>query len=235
MTTKKQAQLLTEAPAEKKAASLTKTQAHIQYRLQDGTLVPGVTTILSILAKRELLDWAWRCGREGLDYREVRDIAGDIGTLAHYLITCHLKGETLDISEYSPVEVERAKNCLAKYQRWEREHPISPVMIETPLVSEEFKYGGTLDLFAEYNGEFILIDFKTGKAIYDEYLCQLAAYRKLLEEQGWPVANARILRIGTDEDEGFEERIRTNLDNEWQRFWHCLEFYRLQKVSREGH
>lgn len=207
----------------------TKTQAHIQYQLKDGAFVPGVTTVLGILAKNALIHWAWNLGREGLDYREVRDSAADVGTLSHYLIMCHIKGETPDTSEYSPTDLEKANNCLAKYLRWEKEHSISPVMVEAPLVSEEYRYGGMLDLFAEYDGEFILVDFKTGSAIYDEHLYQLAAYWKLLEEQGWPVANARILRIGTDEDEGFEESIRTNLDNEWQIFTHCLEVYRLQK------
>ncbi|MBW1732220.1 MAG: hypothetical protein JRJ75_15285, partial [Deltaproteobacteria bacterium] len=183
MTANRQPQLFTEGttnqdmdqpavPAEKKASSLSKTQAHIQYKLADGTLVPGVTTVLNILNKPALVQWAWDLGRQGLGWREVRDSAGDIGTLAHYLIMCHLKDEVPDkvpdISEYSRVDIEKATNCLAKFKNWLKEHPISPIMIEMPLVSEEYKFGGTLDLFAEYNDEFILVDFKTGKSLYDE-------------------------------------------------------------------
>jgi hypothetical protein len=224
-----QPQLITEAPAEKKAPPLSKTQAHIQYQLADGTPVPGVTTVLnSVLAKPALIQWAWELGRQGLDWKEVRDSAGDVGTLAHYLIMCTLKGEAPDTSEYSQADIQKANNCLAKFKSWLKEHPVSPVMIETPLVSEEYKYGGTLDLFAEYNGDFILVDFKTAKAIYDEYFYQLAAYRHLLEEQGWPVANARILRIGRDESEGFEEVVRTSLETEWEIFLRCLEIYKLR-------
>jgi predicted RecB family nuclease len=141
---------------------------------------------------------------------------------------CTLKGEAPDTSEYSQADIQKANNCLAKFKSWLKEHPVSPVMIETPLVSEEYKYGGTLDLFAEYNSEFTLVDFKTGKALYPEYLYQVAAYRQLLQEQGWPVASARILRIGRDESEGFEEVIRTNLETEWQIFLRCLEIYRLR-------
>jgi predicted RecB family nuclease len=140
---------------------------------------------------------------------------------------CTLKGEQPDTSEYSQADIQKANNCRAKFRNWLKEHPISPIMIETPLVSEEYKYGGTLDLFAEFNSEFILVDFKTRKALYDEYFYQLAAYRQLLHEQGWPVANARILRIGRDEDEGFEEVIRTNLETEYQIFLKCLEIYQL--------
>jgi hypothetical protein len=224
-----QPQLITEAPAEKKAPPLSKTQAHIQYQLADGTIVPGVTTVLnSVLAKPALIQWAWELGRQGLDWKEVRDSAGDVGTLAHYLIMCTLKGEMPDTSEYSQADIQKANNSLAKFKSWLKEHPISPIMIETPLVSEEYKYGGTLDLFAEYNGEFTLTDFKTGKALYPEYFYQVAAYRQLLQEQGWPVASARILRIGRDESEGFEEVVRTSLETEWQIFLRCLEIYRLR-------
>lgn len=220
-------------PAPKEVEVLTNTKAHRPCQLQDGTIVPSVTAALGILNKGEQLqNWIWECGRQGVDYREVRDAAGRVGTLSHYLITCHLKGEVPDTSEYSTPDIEKAKSCLTKYQRWESAHPLSPVMIEAPLVSEEFRYGGTLDLFAELAGEFILVDFKTGGAIYPEDFSQLAAYRKLLEEQGWPVANARILRIGADQDEGFEEKIKTSLDREFKIFQHALEIYRLQSEAR---
>lgn len=200
---------------------------HRPYHLADGAIIPSVTTILGVLDKPGLPHWAWECGKEGLDYREVRDAAGRVGTIAHYLIACHLKGEEADYL-IPPDEADKAERCLRKYLAWEKEHPLSPVMIETPLISEEFRYGGTPDLLAELNGEFVLVDFKTGGAIYDSYFYQVAAYRQLLTEQGWPVASARILRISAD-DSDFEEVVKTNLDVEWQIFQHCLEIYRLQK------
>lgn len=209
------------------------TQAHAPYRLQDGAIVPSVTTVLSILDKPGLPYWAWECGKQELDYREVRDAAAHVGTIAHYLIACHLKGENADISQFFPDEADKAESCLEKYLRWGKEHSLTPVMMETPLVSEVFRYGGTMDLFAELDGKFALIDFKTGKSIYPVMLYQLAAYWKLLEEQGWPVANARILRIGADEDGDFEEVIRTSLDRDWKIFRHCLEIYRLQ-LKKDG-
>jgi len=199
---------------------------HAPYYLADGTIVPSVTTVLGILDKPGLPYWAWELGQQGLDYREVRDSAGRVGTIAHHLIACHLKGETPDYFAV-PVEVERAQKCFEKYLRWEKEHPISPVMVETPLVSEEFRYGGTFDLLAELDSEFVLIDFKTGGGIYESMFYQLAAYWKLLTEQGWPVSSARILRMNADYDD-FEEVIRTSLGREWKIFTHCLAIYRLQ-------
>lgn len=78
-----------------------KTKIHTVYKTADGKRVPSVTTILGILNKPALLDWAWRMGCEGQDYKAVRDNAGDIGTLAHYLILCHLKGEKPETQDYS--------------------------------------------------------------------------------------------------------------------------------------
>jgi len=225
--------------AEKSAAGnlqvnkeLVPASTHQHYHLEDGAIVPSVTTVLKVLDKGEgLTYWAWNLGKQGLDYKEVRDSAARVGTLAHSLIANHPKGAPGPGSGgYSPAEVTKSEKCMVNYLKWEKEHSISPVMIETPLISEEFKFGGTPDLLAEYNDEFILIDFKTGGEIHDSMFYQLAGYRQLLEEQGWPVANARILRLPANDD-NYEEVIKTNLDVEWQIFLKCLEIYRLRDLG----
>ncbi len=210
-----------------------KTKIHTVYKLADRTRVPSVTTFLGILGKPALLDWAWRCGCEGLDYKAVRDQAGDIGTLAHYLILCHLKNETPDTSEYSAQNIDKAKTCFLKYLEWEKAHTVKSILVEMPMVSELFRFGGTPDYLAYVDDVITLVDFKTGKAIYEEHFYQVAAYRKLAEEvTGHKITNARILRIGRDESEGFEERVMGDLSKEWQIFTHCMAIYRLQRKER---
>ena len=184
-----------------------KTKTHIRYKNQAGKIVPGATTILGILNKPALVPWAWKLGTEGVDYRRYVDDKAEIGTLAHYLILCHLRGQEPDLSDYSQNQIDQAENAFLSYLEWEKSHPIEPILIETPLVSEVYQYGGTLDLLAKVNGSSWLIDFKTGKGIYPEMLYQLAAYRWLLRENGYGVDHARILRIGRDETEGFEEKV----------------------------
>jgi len=211
-----------------------KTKIHTVYKTQDGTRVPSVTTALGVLNKPALLQWAWQCGIDGLDYREVRDNAADIGTLAHYLILCHLKGEQPNTEDYSAADIDKAENCLIKYYDWEKENPIEAVMVETPLVSEQYRFGGTIDCLARLNDELILIDHKTGKGIYPEMFYQLAAYRQLLLENGHAITSARILRIGRDDSEGFEQRVMTDLSKQWKMFEHCLAIYRLQSEIKRG-
>ena len=208
---------------------MEKTKIHTVYKAAGGKRVPSVTTILGVLGKPALIHWAWKMGCDGLDYREVRDDAASVGTLAHYLIMCHLKGIEPDASEYSEQDVNRAENCLIKYWDWEKGHKIEPILVETPLVSEEFGYGGTIDFFGNIDGQPTLVDHKTGKAIYDDFFFQLAAYEQLLAEAGYNWEVTKILRIGRDEDEGFEERSVGKLDKQWEIFLACKKIYELKK------
>ena len=206
-----------------------KTRIHTVYKTQEGKRVPSVTTILGILNKPALLTWAWQCGVDGLDYRSVRDDAAGVGTLAHYLIMCDLKHEKADISEYSPQDLERAENCLLKYWEWEKQNKPQPILIEQALVSEKLGFGGTIDCLAKVGNEFWLVDYKTGKAIYPEMIYQLAAYKALLSEHNHIINQARILRIGRNDTEGFEEKQFINLDRAFELFLCCKRIYELQK------
>lgn len=208
------------------------TRIHTIYRKADGTRVPGVTTYLGVLDKPALLHWAWQLGVQGLDYRKVRDQAGDIGTLVHYLILCKLKGEEPDLSAFTPQAVCATASPMSKFNEWLGGHKLEPILLETPLVSEEYSFGGTPDYYGMVDGKLTLLDFKTSGGIYPENFYQLAAYRVLLAEQQYPVEAVRLLRIGKSEDEGFEERSVGSLENHWKVFLACQQIYELQKQIR---
>jgi len=210
---------------------ITRTQVHTVYRLANGTRVPSVTTVLGVLAKPALIHWAWECGCQGEDYRKVRGAAAQVGTIAHYLIMCHLKGIEPELGEYAPEDVSLAENCVLSYFEWEKGHSMEPVLVEQPLVHEQMEYGGTIDCLAMLDGSLTLIDFKTGKAIYREMVYQLAAYMRLLEENGYKPEAARILRIGRTEDENFEDRLIgvTEQVAGWRVFTLAREIYGVEK------
>jgi len=211
-----------------------KDKIHTVYKLKNGKKVPGVTTIISILAKPALIHWAWDLGTKGVDYRKFRDDKADIGSLAHYLIMCYLKKETPDTSDYSKKQIDQAENCIISFFEWKKMHSFEPILIESPLVSEKYKFGGTPDLLAKINGEYCLIDFKTGKGIYvNDMFPQLAAYSHLLQENNYKITNSRILRIGREESEGFEERLIQDIEPYWEIFKNCLSIYNIRKRLRE--
>ncbi len=206
-----------------------KSKTHIIYKLDDGSKVPGVTTILQILAKPALIHWAWDLGCKGIDYRRERDNKADIGILAHLMIVDYLKDRKSDYSDYSKSDIDRAENCLLSFYEWLKHKELKPINIETQFVSNLYKFGGTIDCFCWLDGVPTLIDFKTSKALYDEMFYQVAAYKQLLNEHKKEVSNVMILRIGRDETEGFEDRRIIGLDNYWNIFFHCLEIYKLKK------
>jgi len=207
-----------------------RTKAHTQYYLSTGDLIPGVTTVLGILSKPALVVWANKLGLQGIDSTKFRDKAANIGTITHLLIMAHLTLKEVDLSEYPKQDIDTAHNCMKSFYEWEKSHKIVPLLVETPLSSDKYGYGGTPDCLAEVNGELELLDFKTSNAIWDDYFYQLAAYRYLLIEKGYKDLNrARILRFGKSNDEGFEDRLITRLDKEFQLFLHCLAIYNLLK------
>jgi len=206
-----------------------KAKAHTRYFGLDGEQKPGVTTVLGVLNKPFLIPWANKLGLQGIDSTKYRDAMGGIGTLTHQMIMDHLTRLKTDTGQYSKQDIGMAENCFLSYLEWEKTHPIKPILVEKPLVSDIYGYGGTPDCIA-YDGDNLeLIDFKTGKAIYPEMFYQVAAYIQLAKEHGYNVNSARILRIGRDDNEGFEERLTKKWDKEFEVFKHCLAIYQLQK------
>lgn len=204
-------------------------KAHTVYKTADGKRVPGATTITGLLNKPHLIKWANNLGLDGIDSSKYTDEAAAVGTLAHALIQAHLQGEELDTSTFSPVQVDLAENAVISFYEWASRHTIEPIICEIPMVSEKLKFGGTVDCYCKLDGKPTLVDFKTGKAIYEEYFVQTSAYRELLEEHGYPVEEIKILRVGRDETEGFEERSITDSSKYFEIFQSLLKVYYIKR------
>lgn len=212
-------------------AQVTKrAKAHRTYALADGTIVPGVTTVLQVLNKPALVRWANRLGLAGIDSTKYVDDKAAIGELAHQMIADYLRGEKTDTSEYSKVQIDQAENALLSFFEWEKSNQIEPIFIEEPIVSETWKFGGTVDCFGKVNNKLTLLDFKTSASIFPEMKIQVAAYCILLAEtQYCHPEDVTILRIGRTPDEGFEVHPVNHLHKRKELFCHCLAIYHLQK------
>ena len=193
------------------------------YKLMSGERVPGTTTVTGQVDKPQLLDWAWKLGKEGKDWREERDGAGGRGTDVHAMIMAWWKGE--------PVEMvgEIQTRCFKNFKKWLKNNKISPLLIETPLVSELHGFGGQPDLVAMINDKQVLLDIKTGKAIYEDTWWQLAGYGILCAEHGYNIDEYQILRLG--QDGTVEDPIRTELDNEKEIFLSLLNIYKRRRYN----
>ncbi len=211
---------------------MTTTQAHKQYMLNTGDPAPGVTTILSVLAKPFLVKWANNLGLKGIDSTKYKDKMADIGTITHLLILAEFTRKHPDFSEYANADIEQANQCFAKFKVWETAHKCEPLIVETPMASDIYGYGGTPDFIGKVNGELELIDFKTSNAIYTDNFLQIAAYRQLAKERGLDIKQARIIRVGKEAGQGFEDRLITCFDDEFETFLHCLGIYNLLKQMK---
>ena len=196
-------------PKSKERVKFAKTASHITYKLKDGSRVPGASTIAKIGDDPSaLIHWAWDLGMQKLDYKKVRETAADIGTLGHFMIQCHLRDQEADLSEFSKADQDKAETAFIKFLEFWDANKFKPEAIEWPLVSEKYRYGGTIDLLARDETGLALLDWKTSKAIYRPYLIQLAMYQELWNEHNPkdPIKRRAIIRVGKEDAMDLEVR-----------------------------
>lgn len=194
-------------------------------------MVPGATTVLGVMAKGYLVGWANRLGLEGIDSNKYRDEAAEIGTLAHYLIQCDLTGEKANLEHFTPYQRKRAQFAVANWLEWRKGKEIVPTLVEGRLVSDLYRFGGTVDFYGTVDGVWTLLDFKTSESVYLEHKVQATSYTKLLIESGARVQQAVVIRLGRGVDDTLETHKlgREAMSRYWRVFELCLELYRLQK------
>jgi hypothetical protein len=211
-----------------------KFNGHQKYYTKDGVLVPGVTTVLGVLAKPALVPWANKLGLQGIEVGKYVDNLASVGTLAHSIVECHLTGQKVDFSDYSPNQRELSERAAAKFFEWEKKNTFKVIKAEIQLVSDKYYFGGTCDIYADLNGKKTLIDIKTSKACYSEHYTQCSAYAILLDENGYPVEDVKILRIGREEAEGFDEKEVPVVEIHKEKFLACLKILQLNNKLKEG-
>jgi hypothetical protein len=183
-------------------------KSHTVYKNSAGDRVPGVTTVLGILAKPALMRWAWQMGKDGKELDAVRQGAADIGTVAHALCEAHLRGMELDASNITPEALNKAETGFLRFlDFWDKEG-LTVVRTELAMVSERMQVGGTMDVLAKrQDGRLVVVDLKTSKGIYDEMLVQVATYAAIYEEGSQQkVDDVYIVRIGKEDADDLEVR-----------------------------
>lgn len=217
--------------------SARKAKTHTVYKNAVGTRLPGVTTITGVMNKPALVPWANKLGLQGIEVAKYVDDLASIGTLAHYLISCHLTGKKPDTSDYSRNQIDQAETCIIKFMYWQEETGFKVERSEFPLISETYQYGGTIDVYGtltKRNDTKILCDIKTAKGIYDDMFTQVAGgYGLLMDEAKLPYLETWIIRVGRDDTEGFEAKQCLNTDLHKRRFLICRELYSVnQKINK---
>lgn len=91
------------------------------------------------------------------------------GTDVHAALENAIKGER---GEAAGITLK----CLQAFDQWVGDYKVQIELSEVSLTHPTLCYTGTCDLVCKIDGKKYIADFKTSKAIYDGYDCQLAAY-----------------------------------------------------------
>jgi len=202
---------------------------HPTYALPNGEIVPSVTQILNaVIAKPGLQKWANQLGLNNKSLDSESKSTLDVGKLLHAYIQADLEGAVVNEVGYTQEQIGLAKKSFAQYLRWKDGKQIKAIKTEYVMVSEKYKYGGTLDALLELDGELTLLDWKTSSYISVDYKLQVVAYLYLLNEQNIMPSRVGVLRLPkTDgEFEYYEADAEAHMQKYGEAWLKALEWYR---------
>jgi hypothetical protein len=234
------------------------TERKARHYVVNGKKMPSVTTVLGrTWPKPALYNWYAKRGREAMAEYLARHMgemiepgildsavaeaklrpktdareAADLGSAAHDLISQELKGEAIVV----PAEL---KAVMEAYHKWYEREDLELLDTETAVYSVEPRpHAGTIDaLFKRKDGSYLLVDFKTSKAIYDEYEVQVHAYREALMASlpGNCHMDGQVIRLGKELPD-FEIREVCDYNYRLTNLWHtALHFYYALEASKNG-
>jgi len=214
----------------------------------DGERLPSVTTVLG--ARKDaggLIRWANAQGLEGKTLEEARAGAPEAGTLAHDGIEAYIHGvdyfrdsELPGLIELHGEDVVRlAREGFASFLDWYSHSGIiiDPAKTELTMISKAHRFGGTPDAIGEFRGKTILLDWKVSKGLYADYVLQIAAYTKLVEENfpGMVIDSAHLCRFSKGVPVFTHVRMgKSVLDTAWEGFWHLRQAYDVDKWMKKN-
>jgi hypothetical protein len=226
------------------------------YYTKDGTRVPSVTTVLSRFKESgALIHWAAGQAAEYIlrntpdnptradvvklaeqakfAYRDVRDEAAEAGTMAHDAVECWIRQKPFTFAGKKDT-IAKAKRAFESFLEWAQQTKLVVTHTEVPLVSERYAFGGTLDAML-INGKRALGDWKTSNAIYADYICQIAAYGVLWEEN-FPDQTIdggfHLFRFDKSHAGDFAHRYWTELDDAREAFLLMRQLYAFDPLLK---
>ena len=183
----------------------------------NGTPVPRVTRIFdTCIGNKNLVNWAARVGYSKMNYYRDRSLA--IGTLVHNQIEEYLNYGTEQEPNYNDYDldiesIQQVKRSFNNFKNWKKNLEDNGNVINK-IIGTEVKvtcpwFGGTIDCIMVINGATYIIDFKTSKAINEQYIMQVCAYAWLVNNGYCDICDridgVGILRFDKSIDNTFEE------------------------------
>jgi len=170
------------------------------YVTPTGDKYPSITTVLSILSKKAIMEWRKRVGAE--EANKISTQAARRGTNVHQMCEDYLNNKPHINHKTMPVDKEMFSTLQPILDKY-----INNIHTqEATLFSDYLGVAGRVDCIAEFDGRLSVIDFKTSrktkkKEWISNYFQQASAYCVMYEERtGTPIDQIVIL-IAVDDEE----------------------------------
>jgi len=168
---------------------------------------PSVTTILKAYPKGVGFE-RYLANQESYESsREILKAAGSRGTNVHDASELLEQGLILKRSDYTDEEWK----MLIGFKKFHEDIRPKIIMSEKSFISDQLETGGTIDRIYNIDGEYVLLDIKTSKAIHNNYWLQVAVYYHLFMELKDSVGlghvvpkRTAILRLAPGKKSGYE-------------------------------
>jgi len=181
-----------------KLKRITTEQGRV-YQTPTGQAYPSVTTVLSQLNKKAIVEWRRRIGSK--EAQKISTKASRRGTSVHKMCEDYLE------NKLSEEKIMPSDNFLFIQLKDIIKSKINNIRaLEAPLYSHYLKSAGTVDCVAEYNNKLSIIDFKTSLKVKKEewvtnYFMQEAAYAVMWEERVKEPITQLVTLIANDANE----------------------------------
>jgi hypothetical protein len=168
-----------------------------KYELK-GKKLPTTTQVIGRFKNATgLIIWSNQLGLQGLNYFDELKKAGNTGTALHDLAELYILKKEYELPD-DPIAI----HCFEQFIEWWDSLDCEVIWTEKKFTSKKLNVGGCPDLLVKKDGKYILVDFKTSKAVYSDMLIQLSCYAALIKENdGIEIDRAVIVRFPKDDDE----------------------------------
>lgn len=181
-----------------KLKRITTEQGRV-YQTPTGEAYPSVTTVLSQLNKKAIVEWRRRVGEK--EAQKITTKASRRGTSVHKLCEDYLE------NKFDSEKIMPSDNYLFIQLKDIIDSKINNIRaLEAPLYSHYLKCAGTVDCVAEYDNKLSIIDFKTSLKVKKEewitnYFMQESAYAVMWEERVKEPITQLVTLIANDTNE----------------------------------
>lgn len=213
--------------------------------------LPSSTTILKLLNKPALLNWAIKITVEyiGKHLQEIQNRlteteaikllneakneaekikieAGNIGSRVHNWIKEYLISNNVSLK---PPDIEKPINAFLS---WIKKNKFELIKSEHSVWSKK-GYAGTLDIVCKLNNKTYIIDLKTSNGFWDEYILQIASYKYAYQEEtGVKIKGMGILRLDKETGQPEFRDYTKGYNKAIKSFLHLVKYWHLQNNDK---